>query len=458
VETELEIQNALENALEGDTILIADGTYNLGSTNPNFLISTQGITLRSESGNREDVVLDGNYGGGTIIKIASSDVTLADLTVKRSRGPSIHVVPSDDSNSEYVKIYNVHIIDPGQQAIHITPGGTSNFTDFGEIACSKIEMTAEGRSQSYDIHKNCYNAVNGYKSMGWTVRDNLIKGIWCESGNSKLGVLFATTSKDTVVERNAFIDNARAIGFGQTDFISGRQYPVDPFDPCTQITEDIDHYGGIIRNNFIYASSADLFASSTGLDSGIAAWQACGVEILHNSLAFTTQPYSAIEYRWENTDANIFNNITTHNIRMREDAQATLESNLTNQPLSMFKNPGSGDLHLSPLAYAAIDQGYAAIASGLCDDDIDGDTRPIKSARDIGADELSNLVKSVQTGPWNAGATWETGSVPLADDSVVIDTGDQVVLGVIAECASLGLVQNSRLEISGGGRLVISGD
>ena len=50
---------AVDTAVPGDTILIADGTYDLNGA---FLwVDTPGITLRSASGDRDAVILDGNF-------------------------------------------------------------------------------------------------------------------------------------------------------------------------------------------------------------------------------------------------------------------------------------------------------------------------------------------------------------------------------------------------------------
>ena len=59
--------------------------------------------------------------------------------------------------------------------------------------------------------------------------------------------------------------------------------------------------------------------------------------------------------------------------------------NLENAQLSLFADGSNGDLHLASSATEAIDQG-AAVAAGLCDDDIDGEPRD--SSPDIGADEV----------------------------------------------------------------------
>jgi hypothetical protein len=68
----------------------------------------------------------------------------------------------------------------------------------------------------------------------------------------------------------------------------------------------------------------------------------------------------------------------------RDGALGTLTGNLTNASSSWFVSPAANDLHLSPTATAAIDQAapLAEVAG-----DFDGDSRPIGSAPDVGADE-----------------------------------------------------------------------
>lgn len=57
-----QLYNAVSAVSPGTTILIMDGTYNLGSSNRYLWIDTPGLTLRSASGNREAVILDADAG------------------------------------------------------------------------------------------------------------------------------------------------------------------------------------------------------------------------------------------------------------------------------------------------------------------------------------------------------------------------------------------------------------
>jgi hypothetical protein len=418
VSTEEALVNEVNSAASGTTILIADGTYHLGQSGYYLWIDTPNVTLRSESGDREAVVLDDNYSGSETITVAASNVTIADLTIMRSGTHPIHVVSTDAGDTLNTLIYNVHIIDPGQQAIKINPHDAKvNFPDDGIVACSTIELTASGRTEVWNINGSCYTGgVDGHQSRGWVIRDNTIEGFWCDDGLSEHGVHFWTGSRDTLVERNTFINNARAIGFGLRETGSGRTYSDDP---CPGAVGLVGHYGGTIRNNFIFADDADLFSSSYGVDGGIAFAQSCGALAVHNTIAFLDTPFAAIEWRFDNTDVDIVNNLTTHNLM---DRGGSFESsgNLSNQPLSLFLDGAGGDLHLGSSAGAAIDQGVA-VSSGICDDDADGQTRPMGSARDIGADEFNDGSANTTPTAGNQSVSVEENST---DNSIVLSGND----------------------------------
>jgi hypothetical protein len=378
-----ELVSAVNNAEPGTTILVADGYYALDGSY--LRIDTPGVTLRSASGDREAVVLDGNYHTTEIVQIVASNVTIADLTLQRAYDHPIHVTSSDAGATLNTRIYNVQIIDPGQQAIKINPHAARvYFPDDGEVACSRLTLTDAGREH---IRDSCYTGgVDGHQARGWVVRDNVIEGFWCDSGLSEHAVHFWTGSRDTLVERNRLIDNARGVGFGLLASGDGRSYPDDPCPGA----DYVDHYGGVIRNNMISAGRDALFASRYGFDCGICLWQACGASAIHNSVVSTQLPFSSIEWRFDATDVEIINNLVSHNLRDR-GGRAQLAGNLVDAPLALFLDGAGGDLHLVATADQAIDGGIS-LAPGLCDDDFDSDLRPIGDAPDIGADEYFRVV------------------------------------------------------------------
>jgi len=354
------------------------GTYLLDGDLLHF--ATPGVTLRSASGNRDAVVLDGNYQGGNIILIRASNVTIADLTVTRAWYHPIHVTPAS-SHVTGTLIHDVRIVDPGEQAIKINADSTQTlFVNDGVIRCSRIELTDAGRPQ---IRNNCYTGgIDAHRARGWQIRDNIIEGFWCPTGLSEHGIHVWTGSRDTLVERNLIRNCARGIGFGLGQATPGRMYPDNPCGGAV----NIGHYDGIIRNNAVFANDDRLFDEGAGgFDAGIALEQACGTRVLHNTVVSTRAPFSSIEGRFVNTVATLTNNLMSHNLRPRDSANLTLAGNLQNAPAALFVDSVSaGDLHLVPTASAAIDQG-AAVPAGQADHDMDGELR--EPARDIGADE-----------------------------------------------------------------------
>ena len=379
VSTVVELQNAVNSLAPNTTILIADGTYDLNGVY--LRIDVPNVSLRSVSGDREAVILDGNYTTGEIVQVVASNVTIADVTLREAYYHPIHVMSSDSDHTVNTLIYNVHIVDPGEQAIKVNPGFDGHYPDGGVVACSHIELTDVGRTQ---IRNDCYTGgVDAHQAREWVIRDNLIEGFWCGRGFSEHGIHFWRGCRDTVVERNVLRDNARGIGFGLADSGSARTYPDNP---CPSASGGyVDHYDGVIRNNFVSASRSELFDSQYGFDCGVCLWQSCGAQVLHNTVASTQDPFSSIEWRFDNANVDITNNVVSHQLRDR-GGTARLSGNLEHQPLSLFVDGPAGDLHLNATAVSAID-GAVSIAPGLCDDDIDGDVRPLGSARDVGADE-----------------------------------------------------------------------
>jgi hypothetical protein len=350
VSTVAELQDAVSNLTPNTTILLADGTYDLHGA---FLwFGVPGVTMRSASGNREAVVIDGNYETTEIVVVAASDVTIADLTLKRAMYHPIHVIATDDADTENTLIYNVHIMDPGQQAIKINQNSAmTHFPDYGVIACSHVELTDEGRPRVWEINDSCYTGgVDGHQARGWVIRDNVIEGFWCERDLAEHGIHFWTGSRDTVVERNTLIDNARGVGLGLGQSGNWRVYDDNPCPGA----DYVGHFGGVIRNNFVFASRDALFSSESSFDCGICLEQACGTQVLHNTVASTGAPFSSIEWRWPNTNVEITNNLVSHNLRERDGATASLAGNLENAPLSLFVDGAGGDLHLAASASAAI--------------------------------------------------------------------------------------------------------
>jgi hypothetical protein len=367
VHTVAQLVAAVNNTQSGGdrTILLADGVYALDGAY--LRIAVNDVTVRSQSGNRQNVILDGNYLTTEIFQIAASNVTIANLTLKRAYYHPIHVMATSSNDVENTLISNVHIIDPGQQAIKINQDAAQTHSvNNGKVTGSLIELTAAGRAEVWDINGSCYTGgVDGHHADSWTVEDNEIRGFWCADGLAEHGVHFWSDSSNTIVQRNLIVDCDRAIGFGLGS--SG-------------------HNGGIIRNNMIYHGPDHGYS-----DVGIGLESTSGAQVYNNTIFHEHNYPNGIEYRFaESNTLTIVNNLTNRSITSREGASTLLlANNVTNAESAWFTNVASGDLHLGGEHDGVT--GAARAVNGLLDD-YDKQSRPLGTGLDIGADEYSNTV------------------------------------------------------------------
>lgn len=378
-----QLQAIVAGASSGTTLLLSDGLYDMSGENW-LSFATPGVTMRSASGNRDAVVLDGANTTAELASIHASNVVIADLTLKRAYHHPIHISGSPGHPITGVTIHNVRIVDPGQQAIKINPVG-DGFADDGTIECSLIELTDAGRPNV----SNCYTGgIDAHQAWGWLIRRNRIEGFWCPSGLSEHGVHFWSASRDTIVEENVILDCARGIGFGLGSTGASRTYPDDPYSGISYI----GHYDGVIRNNFVSAADSRLFTSEDGFDTAIGLEQSRGTGVYHNTAVSNQAPRSSsIEWRWVNTLAEITNNLVSHNLLSRNGGAATLTTNTAGTPFTWFEDPSTGDLHLTAAGAGAVDSG-TELPQGVADGDIDLESRD--SLPDAGADELTPMLFS----------------------------------------------------------------
>ena len=362
VSTEGQLQAAVGAMASGTTILIAPGVYRLTSTLNIGNRTLTNVALRGSTNNRNDVVLLGpgmsnrNYGTvphGVWTGNGVNGVLIANLTIS---GFYFHPVILN-AGTKAPHLYNVRLVDGGEQLLKSNPDDGGRGVDSGVVEYSVFEFTDRSR----DHYTNGVDVLGG---AGWIIRDNLFRNIAAPQGQlAGPTILMWRGSRDTIVERNTFIDCQREIAFGLA--------------PGTSTT---DHWGGVIRNNFIFRR-----ASVQG-DAAIGVNDSPNTVVVHNSVLISGTYPNAIEYRFKGTTgALIGNNLTDAAIRARDDATASLIGNETSAAPTMFVAPASGDLHLTRAAFAALPKASAVGATT----DWDGDPRALGATADLGADERS---------------------------------------------------------------------
>lgn len=391
------LRSVLTDAAAGTTILLEDGTYTFdesdGSSYTGIYITTPNLTLRSVSGNPNAVLVDSNYadhGGETaLVTVAAPGFTIAGITLERSIFHLIHIWNGGDD----VRIHNMHLVDGGEQFVKTSPG-TGNRITGGTVTCSTFLMTPEGRRNAWgygaaDGAARCYTGgIDTHDTDNWVVSDNVFEGIYCEStgghpehGKKRDNVEFATyvgglaehaihmwdggPGTTHVIERNRIINCARGIGLG--------------------LGATLRVHGAIVRNNMIFSEHP----GSSEHDVGIMIEGSQNVRALNNTVFFSNaNAYSnAIEYRFDTTTGTeLANNLTNKQIQLRNNAQGTLTTNITNAQESWFVGPTTGDLHLGSCTIAEVDGVGTALTE--VSDDFDGEARGANP--DLGADECTN--------------------------------------------------------------------
>jgi hypothetical protein len=380
VSTQDDLAKKVESAGAGTTILLKNGTYKISRP---LVFRKPNVFMRSESGNRGKVILDGKIGKGRlkrkncvneIIMIMASDVTIADISIRHARDHGIHIAPGQKGNIRNMVMKNIHIYDCGQQLIKVNSNGGKPlyWADGGVLEDSLIEFV--DNSIMHDMGDHFYTGgLDVHGGENWQIRKNTFRNIQRKGKMMEHAVHMWSKCRGTIIEQNKFINCFRAVGLGMKRKTEGftRVYPDRKGNKPY-----FDHIGGVVRNNFIFNRRG------IPLESGIELMNVVDAEIYHNTIVSHDKPFSSIEYRWPNTKVKIINNIVSQRIMKRNNAKAILKNNIENASPDLFKNYKKGNLHLASKSSKAIDMGAPINVKK----DIDGAERDPKP--DIGADEF----------------------------------------------------------------------
>lgn len=375
VATEAQLQTAMGNLRDGDTLLLADGTYNL--TASLYVNGRHNVTIRGNAGSTNVVLvgkgMDNSNHGGVPFGIWSNgtNTTIAHLTIRDTWDNEIIFNPGAQSP----RVYCVRLINAGSQFIKSNPTdvnaglGVNN----GVVECCWFEYTGSPPAD-HGSGVGYFNGISAHAAQNWIVRGNLFKNLHNPDGTAypwNPSVLFWRHSVNTVTEQNLFINVDRAVAYG-----------LDNTTPYR------DHTGGVVRNNFVYLAPGLLSASrKAGSDGSIIAWNSPGTQIDHNTVLLNNNEFYAVEFRFATTtNGAARNNLADAPVHLRDSAVAAPSGNLLSAVPGMFVHPASADLHLLATATNAIDK---APTLGTVTNDFDGDLRPKGASPDIGADEFT---------------------------------------------------------------------
>lgn len=291
-----ELQSAIDNAEPGDTIFLQDGTYKISSTSWALQITTNNLTIRSKSGNRDAVIIEGLGMNGRPhhgFFVRADDTTIADLTIRNVRNHCVQTAPGVDR----LHLQNCVLRDAGEQIVKVVTDAQKDPAEGGIIEGCLFEYSA-GVGPRYYI-----GGIDVHNGKDWIVRDNVFKFIRSpEARIAEHAIHFWSSSENTLVERNRIINCDRGIGFGMGDR---------------------GHIGGIIRNNLIYHDGSPGFN-----DVGISLESSPDSQILDNEIYLNHDYPNAIECRFPaSKNVLISNNTTNKPIQLRDGAKAVLHDN-----------------------------------------------------------------------------------------------------------------------------------
>jgi hypothetical protein len=362
VSTVAELREAVADAQDGDTIMVADGVYQLDR----FLQLTgrTGVTIGGASGDAAKVELRGIGWEDTdrddILRIqACTDVTVAYLTFAECHAYGVKLEQSEREGRRLkdINIYACRFRNIGTRAIKGTGGG-GGFVDGGSIRYCDFENT-KIPPRTWIFDGDYISAIDCMRLKDWVIADNSFRNIRGANGGGRGAVFVWVESQHVTTERNVFVNCDRSIAYGNPSGSSERG--TKPHNT-----------GGVIRNNFIVA----------GADTGIEICWARGVKVYHNTVLTPSQSGSGIHYHWnEISDLDIANNLVRGRIYGDEGGVIKHGNVTAGIEDGWFKDVAGGDLHLTGGAKV----GKASRLSG-CSEDFDGETRPAQTM--VGGDEM----------------------------------------------------------------------
>ena len=357
---------AAEQVRAGGTILLADGHYMMLRY---FELHTDDVTLRSESGRRERVVLDGAKSRhNELVGIsACSGVTIADLTIQNIRANGFKI--NSDRFATRVTIRNCIIHNIWERGVKGPAVRAEDRQRFRPSDC-RIEycLFYNDRAKRYeddpaDTPQNFGgNYVGGIDAMyprRWTISDNVFIGTQGRTRAARGAVFLWQNAEDCIVERNIIIDCDSGICLGNSF------KPADVAVHCR---------GCIVRNNFIVRCP----------EQGILADYTRDCRIVHNTIHDPRSRLGRlIRLVHDNEGLVVASNLLSGPaMRVESDSAVEVSGNITRDLSDAFVDARAGDLHLKRRVADVVDAGRPRADVS---DDIDGRARDGKP--DIGADE-----------------------------------------------------------------------
>ncbi len=326
--------------------------------------------MRSESGNRERVIIDGiNSRHGELIGVSRcSGVTIADLTIQNIMWNGFKI--NSNTNVQKVTIYNCIIHNIWQRGVKAVGVPEENRESIRPRDC-RIQyclfyndrakrFTDDPKDTPENFNGNYVGGIDAMYATNWIISDNVFIGIQGRTRSARGAIFIWHDSRDCIIERNIIIDCDVGIALGNSHRGPGTKIH------CT---------GFIVRNNFVTRAP----------ESGILADYTNNCKILHNTVH---DPHNRlrrlIRLVHDNDGLLVANNLLSGpEMRKESQSQITYKQNLEKELTEYFVDPDSGNLHLRE----SVNE-FAGQTELLPEVTEDIDQQPRSQTPEIGADEL----------------------------------------------------------------------
>ncbi len=237
-----ELFQAAKDVKPGWTISLADGIYLMPRY---FEISTDDVTLRGASGERDKVILDGSTSRhGELLGITGcKGVTIADLTVQNVKWNGIKI--NSDRGADRVTIYNCVLHNVWQRGIKAPAVPEVDQERLSPRKCrvqyclfynDRPKQFSDDETDTPDTFNGNYiGGIDVKNTVDWRITDNVFIGIQGRTREGRGCVYISENGRGCLIERNVFLDCDIAIALGNPSLGYSPLQPVG----CTA------------RNNFV---------------------------------------------------------------------------------------------------------------------------------------------------------------------------------------------------------------
>ncbi len=281
VSTVEELQNALQSAAAGDTILLAGGEYEWGQKGTAgylFMSSAEGtedapVTIKSADKSNPAILKGTGFSDGMVLYITGDYWNIEDIAFcDAQKGIML-------DNSNHTTIRNVSVYNIGEEGIHIRDGSSycqiigANIHDCGLLSASYGEGIYIGSAKS----------TTGYS---YDCNDNLIQG--CVIGPNVTAECVDIKEYTT----GNIIENCTMYGGGMTS---------------TDSFIDVKGNEVTVRNNIFYDDENTNITDAVQVHCQVEGW-GCDNEIYGNT-AYLTSETAFFVRSWSGTSCSVWDNI-----------------------------------------------------------------------------------------------------------------------------------------------------